>query len=97
MERKNKKMNKNEKKNQKLLKKMNSEKIKAEKKANQKTPKERRKDFIIRAKEFCIKDTSRMILLVAILFAMYLQEKRMPIKVLLMVNTNFLLVVIPHC
>ena len=65
-------MNKNEKKNQKILKKMNSEKIKAEKKANPKTPKERRKDFLIKVKEFCIKDTSRMILLVAILFAIYI-------------------------
>ena len=68
-------MNKNEKDSKKILKKMNSEKVKTEKKkekdAKKKSPKEHIKSFFTKIKDYCIKDTSRTILLVAILIAAY--------------------------
>lgn len=63
-------MDKNEKKNKKILKQIETEKSKAEKKASREkiTPK-----FVLnKIKETCIKDTSRTILLVAILVVIYL-------------------------
>lgn len=69
-------MDKKEKESKKILKKMNAEKIKndkkAEKKKNKKTPKENVKSFFGAIKEYCIKDTSRMLLLVAVLIALYI-------------------------
>ncbi|MBP3464255.1 MAG: GldG family protein [Clostridia bacterium] len=62
-------MKKNEKKEKKLLKKMNAEK---EKLANKKPFKEKVKIAGKTAKEYFIKDTSKMIILVAILIAVYL-------------------------
>ena len=56
-------------KNKKILKKMKAEKNKNEKK---RTFKERATDFGIKVKEICVKDTSRMILIMAILFAAYI-------------------------
>ncbi len=68
-------MNKNEKKNNKILKQIDREKDKntkkESKKANKKTPKEKITNFFLKVKEYCIKDTSRMILLIAILIAIY--------------------------
>ena len=58
-------MDKNEKKNQKILKKMSKE--------NNKVPfKEKVKQGAHTAKEYFIKDTSKMILLIAIVIALYL-------------------------
>lgn len=58
-------MDKNEKKNQKILKKMSKE--------NNKVPfKEKVKQGVHSAKDFFIKDTSKMILLIAIVVALYL-------------------------
>lgn len=65
-------MDKKEKKNNKILKKMNKEKENNIKKENKKTPKEKLINFFIGIKEVCIKDTSRMILFIAILFAFYI-------------------------
>lgn len=69
-------MGKKEKESKKILKKMNIEKNKTDKKkekeANKKTPKEHIVSFFGKVKEYCIKDTSRMILLVAILVAVYI-------------------------
>ena len=69
-------MDKKEKKNQKIIKKINNEKQKnikkEEKEKNKKSPKERITNFIIGVKEVCVKDTSRMILFIAILFALYI-------------------------
>lgn len=62
-------MNKNEKKEKKLLKKMNAEKEKLE---NKKPFKEKVKSAGKAAKEYFIKDTSKMIILVAIVIAIYL-------------------------
>ena len=52
-------------KNEKILKQMENEK-------NRKTPKEKAKNLGLMLKEFCIKDTTRMILLIAILVAIYI-------------------------
>ena len=64
-------MDNKEKENKKILKKMNQEKAKQEKKMekekSKKTPKEHIASFFDKLKELCIKDTSRMLLLVAIL------------------------------
>ena len=66
-------MDKKEKKSQKILKQMSREKEKKEKKEkNKKTPKERVAAFFTVLKEYCIKDTTRMILLIAILIAAYI-------------------------
>lgn len=66
-------MDKKEKKSQKILKQMSREKEKKEKKEkNKKTPKERVAAFFTVFKEYCIKDTTRMILLIAILIAAYI-------------------------
>ena len=66
-------MDKKEKKSQKILKQMSREKEKKEKKEkNKKTPKERVAAFFTALKEYCIKDTTRMILLIAILIAAYI-------------------------
>ena len=68
-------MDNKDKENKKILKKMNQEKVKQEKKAekgkSKKSLKEHIASFFRKAKELCIKDTSRMILLVAILIAVY--------------------------
>lgn len=63
-----------DKKEKKLLKKMDKEKNKNEKKQQKvkKTPKEHMASFFHKIKEYCIKDTSRMILLMAILVAVYI-------------------------
>lgn len=66
-------MDKKEKKSQKILKQMSREKEKKEKKEkNKKTPKERVAAFFTALKEYCIKDTTRMILLIAVLIAAYI-------------------------
>lgn len=69
-------MGKKENDNKKILKKMDAEKSRAdrkkEKEANKKSPKEHISNFLGKVKEYCIKDTSRMILLVAILIAIYI-------------------------
>lgn len=62
-------MDKKEKKSKKILKQMNREK---EKNENKKTPKERIALFFTKVKEYCIKDTTRMILLIVILIAAYI-------------------------
>jgi ABC-2 type transport system permease protein len=68
-------MDNKEKENKKILKKMNREKAKKEKNVEKektaKSPKEHIASFFGKLKELCIKDTSRMILLVAILIAVY--------------------------
>lgn len=56
------------KKEERILKKLDKGREQAEKKEHKKTFKERLNDF----KDFCVKDTSRMILLVAILIVLYL-------------------------
>ncbi len=60
---------KKEKQSKKILKKMKSEKEKNEKKSL--SFKEKIDSFFRKIKEFCIKDTSRTIILVVILFAVY--------------------------
>jgi len=69
-------MDKNEKKNKKILKQMSNEKnklIKKEEKESSKIPfKEKVKQATHTAKDFFIKDTSKMILLIAIVIALYL-------------------------
>ena len=58
-------MDNKDKENKKILKKMNQEKVKQEKKAekgkSKKSLKEHITSFFRKAKELCIKDTSRMI------------------------------------
>ena len=64
-------MDKKEKKSQKILKQMNREKDKKEKK-DKKSREPLGKVIFTSIKEYCIKDTSRMILLIAILVAAYI-------------------------
>ncbi len=69
-------MEKKEKESKKILKKMDLEKNKIEKKKKKeeeaKTPKEKIVNCFRKVKEYCIKDTSRTILLMAILIALYI-------------------------
>lgn len=69
-------MDKNEKKNKRILKQMSNEKnklIKKEEKENNKIPfKQKVRQATNTAKDFFIKDTSKMILLIAIVIALYL-------------------------
>lgn len=60
------------KENKKNLKKMEQEKRKQENNNSKKSPKEHIVSFFGKIKELCIKDTSRMLLLVAVLIAVYI-------------------------